>query len=643
MYKKSEQQHKYGSVDALASPPTHGHIRGNNASSLYNCLLPCFNDKSHIKNKTDINICFCIDGNYVAHTIAAITSLLINSNPGDKINIYVLSINLDNRSVNAIKFLENIYEFNLHIKHLSLKKIQSVIKDNAISVHACVKLLLPYIIPTEIEKIIYLDGDVIIERSLNDLYNKDISKYYLAAVEDNVNVEKRWRLEYPYKVYRNHYINAGVLLLNLKKLRDYNLIDKAVNYFPHIIDPSHGDEEIINVLFGDNGIMLLPMKYNMQYWKNIHNGGLDGSLVASELGKSNEHVIIHFTGSYKPWDNKSLLQVGNKWGDKYYSYRRKSGILACLQQYSLNINDNSTVLIVFSSKSRRYADYCVGLIKQFYENNTVELHEIPSLLDISNDEDMYSKYDAAFFIWDDALSHAKESTLKQSLGCPVYILSQDISDINVVVSYQDVKIEFILSCFKQYADVLESDSYELVCNRIELNKEYSNNNSLNYVNISRNLCKDSLIEYLLDGYKYQFVGENFMYIPCSNKWNYIGISNLSPHQLYSLSKDGYKPSVIIEYSKNVYQCILMFPNLYGDYNDEIIRCLAQQLNSQYKTLQVSVNKVISFAPGLNSYYLDDNNSYVEYSVKLKYAEKNICYKLLHTAEAIYKLLTTKGL
>lgn len=71
------------------------------------------------------------------------------------------------------------------------------------------------------DKILYLDTDTIINNDINELYNIDIENYEIACVNDiyNWTAPSRWRIK--------NYFNAGVMLLNMKKIRETGMFTKT--------------------------------------------------------------------------------------------------------------------------------------------------------------------------------------------------------------------------------------------------------------------------------------------------------------------------------------------------------------------------------------------------------------------------------
>lgn len=77
--------------------------------------------------------------------------------------------------------------------------------------------LLADLIPDIPDKILYLDIDIMVGKDISILYNIDIEDYEYAAVKE----------KYGSKIIRHDYINAGMLLLNMKKIRETKLLEKA--------------------------------------------------------------------------------------------------------------------------------------------------------------------------------------------------------------------------------------------------------------------------------------------------------------------------------------------------------------------------------------------------------------------------------
>jgi lipopolysaccharide biosynthesis glycosyltransferase len=87
--------------------------------------------------------------------------------------------------------------------------------------------LLADLVPAIPDKILYLDTDIMANKDITPLYNKDISNYDLAGVKDVF-----YTRIFTFLIFEGSfkYINAGMLLLNMKKIREKKLLEKTRSY-----------------------------------------------------------------------------------------------------------------------------------------------------------------------------------------------------------------------------------------------------------------------------------------------------------------------------------------------------------------------------------------------------------------------------
>ncbi len=208
----------------------------------------------------NINIVFAVDDNYSDKLYVTIFSILENNQ--NDINFYIINQNISRNNQEKILNLELYYK-NCHINFITLN---SEILDN-------LKLNIPYITKETYyryliadlllneDKALYLDADIIVDGDITPLYNLDISNYYCAGSEDLFIKNLNYKQEINFK-NNDLYINAGVLLLNLQKIRELNLgkqlIDKTIELNGKI---KYQDQDVINIVF-KNYIKAIDSKYN---------------------------------------------------------------------------------------------------------------------------------------------------------------------------------------------------------------------------------------------------------------------------------------------------------------------------------------------------------------------------------------------
>ena len=271
-----------------------------------------------------IPIVFASDENYITPTYIAMYSALCNMNPTHYYDFFLLCPNtISSISRDVLYSLET--EFNrCSIKIIDMGNSFSNIKMKIdhISSPTFYRLCLPDIL-SEYEKCIYLDSDIIVNGDLGELFDTVIDEYYLAGVlSEGIQLDKYYKKILCKRTGLkdvNSYINAGVLLFNLNKLRNdgitqqwFNLINKE---FPT------QDQDIINLsCYGK--IKLLPLKFNAmtkcEAIKCNENNITDKVYDIDEIKEARHNpIIIHFADRIKPWSDKASL-LANYWWQYYY-------------------------------------------------------------------------------------------------------------------------------------------------------------------------------------------------------------------------------------------------------------------------------------------------------------------------------------
>lgn len=258
-----------------------------------------------------INLCFATDENYAHYLLVTIGSILLNAAPDDDLHIYILC----NKVSKPIKdvFLDVDRMRPCTIYFLDVDK--SLFKNCPfVSLHISLTTYYRYIIATlipEIGKVLYLDCDMIVEKSLRELFNTDISDYYIAGVEDFGAV---YSSKYARELSR--YINAGVILINLKKWRSDNIEKKLFETTQLLKDRlTLGDQDVINVLMHDK-CLLLNHRWNVQhsFFKEYVS---KNSNCIDIIAATKEPYIIHYTSRDKPWHNNDV-----PYRDIYWKYHQ---------------------------------------------------------------------------------------------------------------------------------------------------------------------------------------------------------------------------------------------------------------------------------------------------------------------------------
>ena len=164
------------------------------------------------------------------------------------------------------------------------------------------RLAAPLLLPDDLERILYLDVDLVVINSLDELYNTDFEgNYYVACshVKEFLTKINQVRLGVDEVV---PYINTGVMVMNLTALRENLSIDQiketAQKKMHTFLLP---DQDLLTVMHGERIKLVDTMRYNLSdrmlayHNANPKNQPLDLQWVRENV------AIIHYYGKNKPW------------------------------------------------------------------------------------------------------------------------------------------------------------------------------------------------------------------------------------------------------------------------------------------------------------------------------------------------------
>lgn len=288
--------------------------------------------RTHADESQVIPIAMAADNNYTYPLIVAMTSILENKNPDTKIDFYVmLSGDFLDENKAKIMSLQNKYD-HCRITLIDMKdKAKNMHTSRHITEASYYRLMLPSILP-ELDKVLYLDSDIIVQKDLSDLYSQDLENYYLAGILDvciggdkmvsvrrnRAKTERDFFIEkFGVDAYKEKYICAAVTLFNLKKIREDN---RHIEFMENAKMYSHmyHDQDVLNfVCFGH--ILVLPDVYHKD----------------ARFANPSEQVIIHYASRIKPW-NTPTRRLANLW----YEYAKKTDYYNEIKEWSSQLRAN---------------------------------------------------------------------------------------------------------------------------------------------------------------------------------------------------------------------------------------------------------------------------------------------------------------
>lgn len=153
------------------------------------------------------------------------------------------------------------------------------------------RLLFPALLPSDIERFLYIDTDTIVTMDLLELFNLDMGTAPVAAVSDAI-----FHTRPEVGVYTNGgYFNAGVLLIDRRKWLELNLSEKAVDFLKknHKV-ASFLDQDALNAILVNNW-------YHLESKYNLVPDYIPRTLKSNEAVSFSKDKIVHYAQFYKPW------------------------------------------------------------------------------------------------------------------------------------------------------------------------------------------------------------------------------------------------------------------------------------------------------------------------------------------------------
>ncbi len=279
--------------------------------------------KSATEHKNVIPIAMSTDRNYVYPTTVAMVSMLENKKSSTYFDFYIMTSGDIGLEKNYITKLSTLYPNDCKITIIDMEnRFASAHINGHFSTPVYYRLALPSLLP-QYDKVLYLDVDIIVRTDLWELYDIDISDYFIGAVKDFGAILWAvpgigWMLDYAERLEikdTKQLINSGVLVMNLKKMRNENLEKSFSEFLPNM--KKRGlilvDQDVLNATCYDR-IKFLPPTYNaMQHFGFSYDTipYLFSCYDPCEFKEACENPkIVHFSSPNKPWKNPNMRFYG---------------------------------------------------------------------------------------------------------------------------------------------------------------------------------------------------------------------------------------------------------------------------------------------------------------------------------------------
>lgn len=271
-----------------------------------------------------MHLLFSSDNNYAIQLCVVITSILNNKNKDDRLFFHIIDGGISKKNKDIISNYCKKYDADMEFLNIDSSIFEQYSVYGGLSLATYYRLIASSLFP-KLDKILYLDSDIIVRGSLKEFYDLNIDNYYFVGVEDVLREKNIKRIEIISK-----YCNAGVLLLNLKLWRKEKIESKFFEYADKYKYNEkmmrYNDQDILNVVC-QNAISYINPKFNLQVSE------LSMSKMMNNIALNESDGILHFFSPKKPWKN----WTNHPFEKEYYKYLKMSPYSRLYYQRILHI------------------------------------------------------------------------------------------------------------------------------------------------------------------------------------------------------------------------------------------------------------------------------------------------------------------
>jgi len=250
-----------------------------------------------------MNILVTLDENYIPYLNVMLSSLL-HSNPDCRFDVYLLHSSIRETAVAETRGLLAQAGRLISVRTGDIG-LENAPTTDRYPREIYYRIFAARYLPETLDRVLYLDPDLIVNGSIRSLYELPLGKAYFAAashVGEFMHKVNELRLDMEED---SPYINSGVMLMNLDLLRkeqDYGAVFRFIEERKNrLILP---DQDIISGLYGTRIHALDPFRYNMTERLFLRYAPFERALDLDWVRRNS--VIIHYCGRNKPWKDSYI-------------------------------------------------------------------------------------------------------------------------------------------------------------------------------------------------------------------------------------------------------------------------------------------------------------------------------------------------
>lgn len=264
------------------------------------------------------NIVIVANEAYIQHSAVMLCSLF-DTNKDKQFDIYLLTDGIKDTTCARLQDLCTKYNSRLFVKLPEIelgKELNINLKDlptGQWSTMMYYKLFMPLMLPQECDRCLFLDGDMVINDDIEQLYNWNLGNSIIAAAEDIpdcIKIKERLGLKQTDK-----YINSGVMVCDLNAWRKKESLNPIFDFVKSVAGIIINEQDVIAMYFKDK-LSFLPIRWNMTTFYFLRKPIIFDKYLKEIKQAQLFPGIIHYAAPIKPWFRDCM----HPYRDKYRKF-----------------------------------------------------------------------------------------------------------------------------------------------------------------------------------------------------------------------------------------------------------------------------------------------------------------------------------
>lgn len=233
-----------------------------------------------------IQIAFCVDNRFCLPLGVLIQSL--KEQTRRPLSLHIVAADLESQHRKSLESYNsnqvNVTFYDINDRRLSNLRIDKGFSER-LSVATYYRFLLPDLLPQKVDKLLFLDADMLCMEPVESLYDLPLEGAISLVVPDaKLTESQRWDA---LNLAKSHYFNAGMMLMDLAKWRSLEITAKCFELIARNKEWEYNDQDVLNIVLNQH-VTMIDKKWNCQSHGFLPETGF-------------EPGIVHFTGAEKPW------------------------------------------------------------------------------------------------------------------------------------------------------------------------------------------------------------------------------------------------------------------------------------------------------------------------------------------------------